>query len=48
MGSSTRSPTGRFDISGYDAFIARHVAADGAASRRFVEHFLEGGPKKAR
>jgi CDP-ribitol ribitolphosphotransferase len=39
---------GRFDIAGYDAFIARHVAADGSASRRFVERFLEGGPEKAR
>ena len=35
---------GRFDLSGYDAFIARHVAADGRASARFVERFLEGGP----
>ena len=39
---------GRFDTSGYDAFIDRHLAADGSASRRFVEQFLEGGPKKAR
>jgi len=31
----------RFDLSKYDAFIARHLAAsDGGASNRFVEHFL--------
>jgi teichoic acid ribitol-phosphate primase len=31
----------RFDLSSYDAFIARHLAAsDGGASSRFVEHFL--------
>ena len=39
---------GRFDPSGYDDFIARHVAADGRASARFVEHFLEGGRSGAR
>jgi CDP-ribitol ribitolphosphotransferase len=39
---------GHFDTSGYDAFIARHVAADGSASRRFVDRFLEGGRKEAR
>ena len=32
---------GRFDLGGYDAFIARHLGAcDGGASRRFVERFL--------
>ena len=31
----------RFDLAPYDAFIARHLgASDGAASARFVEHFL--------
>jgi CDP-glycerol glycerophosphotransferase (TagB/SpsB family) len=31
----------RFDLAPYEAFIARHLAAsDGAASARFVEHFL--------
>lgn len=31
----------RFDLSGYDAFIERHLAAcDGQASERFVRHFL--------
>ena len=35
--------TGRFDVTGYDDFLARHVAADGGASARFVERFLEGG-----
>ena len=30
----------RFDLAGYDAFLARHMAAcDGHASARFVEHF---------
>jgi CDP-glycerol glycerophosphotransferase (TagB/SpsB family) len=30
----------RFDLSGYDAFLARHMSAcDGHASARFVEHF---------
>lgn len=33
--------SGAFDPSGYDDFIARHLeAADGQASRRFVERFL--------
>jgi hypothetical protein len=40
--------TGRSDTAGYDDFIARHIAADGSASRRFVEEFLEGGPSRAR
>jgi hypothetical protein len=32
----------RFDLSGYDAFIARHLTgSDGRAGRRFVEHFLD-------
>lgn len=32
---------GDFDLSGYDAFIDRHMGAcDGHASDRFVEHFL--------
>jgi CDP-ribitol ribitolphosphotransferase len=32
---------GRFDLSGYDAFLARHMGAcDGRVSRRFVERFL--------
>ena len=31
----------RFDLSGYDAFIERHLGAcDGRASERFVRHFL--------
>jgi len=31
----------RFDLGPYDAFIARHLgASDGAASARFVDHFL--------
>jgi teichoic acid ribitol-phosphate primase len=31
----------RFDLTPYDAFIARHLgASDGRASSRFVEHFL--------
>jgi CDP-ribitol ribitolphosphotransferase len=33
----------RFDLSGYDAFISRHLAAcDGRASERFVERFVRG------
>lgn len=33
----------RFDLSGYDAFLARHMGAcDGRASARFVEHFAGG------
>jgi CDP-ribitol ribitolphosphotransferase len=37
----------RFDLSGYDAFIARHVGAcDGHASERFVARFV--GPVAAR
>jgi CDP-glycerol glycerophosphotransferase (TagB/SpsB family) len=33
--------SGRFDLSRYDAFIARHLAAsNGSSSRRFVDHFL--------
>jgi teichoic acid ribitol-phosphate primase len=39
---------GRSDLSGYDAFLARHVAADGRASARFVDRFLEGGHSEAR
>jgi CDP-glycerol glycerophosphotransferase (TagB/SpsB family) len=32
---------GDFDISGYDAFIARHLGScDGHASERFIDHFL--------
>jgi CDP-ribitol ribitolphosphotransferase len=35
---------GRFDLSGYDAFIARHLGgSDGSASRRFVERFVPTG-----
>ncbi len=35
---------GRFDLSGYGAFIERHLAAcDGAAADRFVERFLGPG-----
>jgi hypothetical protein len=31
----------RFDLAGYDEFLARHLGAcDGRASERFVEHFL--------
>jgi CDP-ribitol ribitolphosphotransferase len=38
-----------FDLSGYDAFVARHLqASDGEASRRFVTRFLEGQPRTAR
>jgi teichoic acid ribitol-phosphate primase len=34
----------RFDLSGYDAFIARHLGAcDGRASDRFVDRFLGSG-----
>ena len=40
--------SGRFDTSGLDDFIARHVAADGSASRRFVERFLEARPFRRR
>jgi teichoic acid ribitol-phosphate primase len=33
----------RFDLSGHDAFIARHLGAcDGGASRRFVDRFVPG------
>ena len=32
---------GRFDLSGYDSFVAQHVgASDGRASERFVERFI--------
>ncbi len=35
---------GRFDLSGYDAFNRRNLGAcDGAASLRFVDHFLPPG-----
>jgi len=35
----------RFDVAGYDAFIARHLgASDGSASRRFVERFVPAAP----
>jgi CDP-glycerol glycerophosphotransferase len=35
--------TGRFDMSGYPAFIERQLGASrGGASDRFVEHFVEG------
>jgi len=35
---------GRFDTSGYDRFVARHLGAcDGKASRRVVEHFIPAG-----
>jgi hypothetical protein len=31
-----------FDLTGYDAFLAHHMAAcDGRASQRFVEHFAD-------
>jgi CDP-ribitol ribitolphosphotransferase len=34
----------RFDLAPYDAYVARHAgSADGHASDRFVDHFLEGG-----
>jgi len=34
----------RFDVTGYEPFIARHLgASDGTASVRFVEHFLTDG-----
>ena len=34
----------RFDLGGYDAFIAHHLGAcDGHASRRFVERFIRDG-----
>ena len=34
--------TGRFDLSGYDAFLERQLGlARGGASDRFVEHFVE-------
>jgi CDP-ribitol ribitolphosphotransferase len=37
--------TDRFDLSGYDAFIARQLGASrGGASARFVSHFLGDGP----
>jgi CDP-glycerol glycerophosphotransferase (TagB/SpsB family) len=36
--------TGRFDTSGYPAFIERQLGASrGGASTRFVDHFLDGG-----
>lgn len=36
---------GRFDLSGYDAFIERHLGAcDGQACRRFVDRFLGDRP----
>jgi teichoic acid ribitol-phosphate primase len=35
--------TGRFDLSGYPAFIERQLGASrGGASARFVDHFLDG------
>ena len=35
--------TGRFDLSGYPAFIERQLGASrGGASSRFVDHFLDG------
>lgn len=34
----------RFDTSGYERFVARHLGAcDGSASRRVVEHFIPAG-----
>lgn len=36
---------GRFDLSGYDAFVTRQLgAACGGASDRFVDRFLDDGP----
>ena len=36
---------GRFDLEGYGSFVARHLgAADGGASRRFVETFVRTDP----
>jgi CDP-ribitol ribitolphosphotransferase len=35
----------RFDLDGYDAFIARHLGAcDGNVSRRIIEHFVPSQP----
>jgi CDP-glycerol glycerophosphotransferase (TagB/SpsB family) len=40
--------TGRFDLSGYDAFIERQLGSlRGGASDRFVDHFLGGRPGRA-
>jgi CDP-glycerol glycerophosphotransferase (TagB/SpsB family) len=39
----------RFDMSGYDAFIARHLgASDGHSSTRFVERFVGAIPARPR
>lgn len=39
----------RFDLTPYDAYVARHVGAtDGRASERFVEHFLGGSRPKGK
>lgn len=40
---------GRFDLTTYDAYIARHVGwTDGGSSQRFIKHFLEGGPSEGK
>lgn len=40
---------GDFDLSGYDAFLARHVSAcDGGASRRVVDRFRGASAQRAR
>ena len=46
-GVITTITEGRFDLSGYDAFVERHIGvADGHASDRFVDRFLgEGLPE---
>ena len=38
---------GRFDLSGYDAFIERQLGARGGASDRFVDHFLGPDGRRA-
>jgi hypothetical protein len=41
-GVATAILEGRFDLSGYDAFIDRHIGPTGGrASERFVETFLD-------
>jgi CDP-glycerol glycerophosphotransferase (TagB/SpsB family) len=40
---------GRFDLTGYDAFVTRQLGAErGGASDRFVDRFLDGRPGLAR
>ncbi len=40
---------GRFDLSGYDAYVERHVGwTDGGSSARFISRFLETGPPKGK